>query len=98
MELAALACVHHLWSGDTVPHSASPTRNFVYFFEGSKLMTLRFDPLRAFFSDPQEAKFVPGYAVTLKARRPFLGGSRSGLVFSRFEAGNCSVWWMKVPR
>jgi hypothetical protein len=85
------------WSDTDIQRSASPTRNFVYFFEGSKLMAVRFDPQRAFFSEPQEVKFVPGSAMTPKpddgwaVRGP-------GLVFSRGETGNSSVWLMKLPR
>ena len=57
---------------------------------------IRFDPRRAAFREPQEVKYVPGSAVTLKsgdlweARGP-------GLVFSRQET-SYSVWLMKVPR
>jgi tRNA A-37 threonylcarbamoyl transferase component Bud32 len=85
------------WSGLIVPRSASPTRNFVYFFEGSKLMAVRFDPQKAFFSDPQEVKFVPGSAMTPKPDDPFAVRG-PGLVFSRQETGNSSVWLMKLPR
>jgi hypothetical protein len=81
----------------TVPWRVSPTSNFVYFFKGSKLMAIRFDPKRTTFSEPQEVKFAPVSAMTPKpddlwaARGP-------GLVFSREELGNSSVWLMKLPR
>jgi hypothetical protein len=85
------------WSDTGAQRSASPTRNFVYFFEGSKLMAVRFDPQRVSFSEPKEVKFVPGSAMTPRpddiwtVRGP-------GLVFSRQEHGNSSVWLMKLPR
>ncbi|HUD98580.1 MAG TPA: hypothetical protein VMR62_03335 [Bryobacteraceae bacterium] len=85
------------WTDAGVQRSASPTRNFVYFFEGSKLMAVRFDPQRAIFSEPQEVKFVPGSAMTPKPddTREVRG---PGLVFSRREMGNFSVWLMKLAR
>jgi Tol biopolymer transport system component len=76
--------------------SVSPTGNFFYLFEGSKLMAVRFDPKTAGFGEPQEVKFMPGSAVTPKpdddwdVRGP-------GLVFSR-EENVSSVWLMKLPR
>jgi len=84
------------WSDADVRRSASPTGNFVYFFEGSKLMTVRFDPQRAAFSAPQEVKLVPGSAVTPKPDDDWAVRG-PGLVFSRRETGNSSVWLMKLP-
>jgi hypothetical protein len=60
-------------------------------------MAVRFDPQKAFFSDPQEVKFVPGSAMTPKPDDPFAVRG-PGLVFSRQETGNSSVWLMKLPR
>jgi len=73
----------------------SPTGNFFYFFEGLKLMAIRFDPQRAGFDEPHEVKFLPGSAVTLKPD-DFWMVRGPGLVFSR-EVENASVWLMKLP-
>ncbi len=60
-------------------------------------MAVRFDPQKKSFSEPEEVKFLPGSAVTLKpddvwtVRGP-------GLVFSDDETGNGSVWLMRLPR
>jgi hypothetical protein len=79
------------------PWNASPTRNFYYFFVGSKLMAVGFDSRRKSFSEPREVKFVPGSAVTLKPDDDWTVRG-PGLVFSRRETGNSSVWLMKLPR
>jgi len=76
---------------------ASPTGNFYYFFEGSKLMAVAFDSRRKSFSEPHEVVFVPGSAVTLKPDDDWTVRG-PGLVFSRQETGNSSVWLMKLPR
>ncbi len=79
------------------PWRVSPTGNFFYIFEGSKLMTVRFDPKTASFSEPHEVKFVPGSTVALRpddnwtVRGP-------GLVFSSQQGASSSVWLMKLPR
>ena len=49
------------------PWRVFPTGNFFYFFEGSKLMAVRFDPKTASFSAHREVKFMPGSTVTLCA-------------------------------
>jgi dipeptidyl aminopeptidase/acylaminoacyl peptidase len=84
------------WSDPTAQQNAFPTGNFVYFFEGGKLMAVRFDPQRAFFSAPQEVKFLPGSAVTPKPDDSWTVRG-PGLVFSREETTN-SVWLTKLPR
>jgi hypothetical protein len=78
------------------PWRVSPTGNFFYLFEGSKLMAVRFDPKTASFGAPQEVKFAPGSEVTLKADDDW-SVRAPGLVFSRSEGGS-SVWLMKLPR
>jgi hypothetical protein len=60
-------------------------------------MAVRFDPQRAFFSDPQEVKFVAGSAMTPKPDDQWAVRG-PGLVFSRKETGNFSAWLMKLPR
>ena len=77
-------------------HYVVPFQNFLYIFEGSKLMMSRFDVPRAAFSEPREVNFLPGSAVNLKASN-YWTVCRQGLVFSRGEPGNGSVWLMKLP-
>ena len=77
------------------PWRVSPTGNFFYLFEGSKLMAVRFDPKTGGFGAPQEVKFVPGSEVTLKPDYDWAVRG-PGLVFSRSEGGS-SVWLMKLP-
>jgi serine/threonine protein kinase len=92
------------WSSAALPEF-SPTGNFVYFFEGSKLMMVRFHPEKKTFSEPQEVKFVPGSVVKPTPDEPAkgdLGPPRwavrgPGLVFSRQE-NIVSVWLTKLPR
>jgi serine/threonine protein kinase len=79
------------------PWRVSPTGNFFYFFEDSKLMTVRADPERGSFSEPQEVKFMPGSAVMLKPDDDWTVRG-PGLVFSREETASSSVWLMKLPR
>jgi len=83
-------------TGDYWPWRVSPTGDFFYRFEGSKLMAVRFDPKKASFSEPQEVKFMPGSAVTPKPD-DYWEVRGPGLVFSREENGS-SVWLMKLPR
>jgi hypothetical protein len=78
------------------PWRVSPTGNFFYIFEGSKLTTVRFDPKTAGFGEPQEVKFVPGSEVTLKPDDDWTVRG-PGLVFSRQENVS-SVWLMMLPR
>ena len=79
------------------PWRVSPTGDFFYYFEGSRLMTVRFDPHTAAFSAPREVKFVPGSTATVKPGDPWTVRG-PGLVFGREETGNPSVWLMKLPR
>ena len=60
-------------------------------------MMVRFDPKTAGFSEPHEVNFVPGSTVTLKPDDDWTVRG-PGLVFSRQETGNSSVWLMKLPR
>jgi eukaryotic-like serine/threonine-protein kinase len=78
------------------PWRASPTGNFFYFFDGSRLMGVRFDPHRAGLSDPQEVRFWPGSEVTLKPDDDWTVRG-PGLVFNH-DTTNPSVWLMKLPR
>jgi hypothetical protein len=74
---------------------ASPTGNFVYFFDGSRLMAVRFDPHRGSLSEPQEVRFLPGSEVTFKPDDDWaIRGP--GLVFTH-NRPNHSVWFMKLP-
>jgi eukaryotic-like serine/threonine-protein kinase len=77
------------------PWRASPTGNFYYFFEGSRLMAVRFDPHRAGLSQPQEVRFWPGSEVTLKPDDDWTVRG-PGLVFDH-DNTNPSVWLMKLP-
>jgi hypothetical protein len=77
------------------PWRVSPTGNFFYLFEGSKLMAVRFDPKTGGFGAPAEVKFVPGSQVTVKPDDDWAVRG-PGLVFSRSEGGS-SVWLMKLP-
>jgi hypothetical protein len=74
-----------------------PFQNFVYTFEGSKLMMSSLDPQKAVFSEPREVKFLPGSAVTLKPNDNWTI-RRQGLVLWRDEYPNSSVWTMQLPR
>jgi eukaryotic-like serine/threonine-protein kinase len=80
----------------TIRWRVSPTGNYFYFFEESKLMAVRFDSQRANFSEPHEVKFAPGSAVTPKPEDLWTVRG-PGLVFSR-EKDIVSVWLMKLPR
>jgi hypothetical protein len=81
----------------TRPWRVSPTGNFFYFFEGSKLMMVRFDPRTAGFSEPHEVKFVAGSGVTLKPDDNWMVRG-PGLVFSSEQGVSSSAWLMKLPR
>jgi hypothetical protein len=85
--------------GPTSTHywDASPTGNFFYFFEGPNVMAVHFDPQTKRFSEPREVKFVPGSAMTPKPDDSWTVRG-PGLVFTRRETGNSSVWLMKLPR
>jgi len=84
-------------TGDRPPWRVSPTGNFFYLFEESKLMFVRFNPKTASFGEPHDVKYMPGSAVTLKPDDVWtVRGPR--LVFSRQETGSWSVWLMKLPR
>jgi len=84
-------------TGSVPPWRVSPTGNFFYLFEGSKLMAVRFDPKKGSFSERHEVKFAPGSAVTPKPDDEWWVRGQ-GLVFSRQEGVSSSVWLMKVPR
>ena len=78
------------------PWRASPTGNFFYFFEGSRLMAVRFDPHRAGLSEPQEVRFLSGSEVTLKPDDDWTVRG-PGLVFAH-DTTSHSVWLMRLPR
>jgi hypothetical protein len=82
-------------TGEAPPWRVSPTGNFFYLIEGSKLTMVRFDPQRSTFSEPKEVKFVPGSAVTPKSDDDWAVRG-PGLVFTRQET-SYSVWLMKLP-
>jgi Tol biopolymer transport system component/tRNA A-37 threonylcarbamoyl transferase component Bud32 len=84
-------------TGNAHPWRASPLGDFLYLFEGLKLMAIRFDPQRVSLSEPYEVKFVPGSAMILKPDDDWTVRG-PGLVFSRQETGTPSVWLMKLPR
>ncbi|HYW41937.1 MAG TPA: protein kinase [Bryobacteraceae bacterium] len=77
-------------------YTFAPHGNFFQFFQGSRLMAIRFDPKTRTFSDPYEVTYVPGTAET--PRPDDLWGIRGpGLVFSRREISS-SAWLMKLPQ
>ncbi len=73
----------------------SPYSNFFQFFQGAKLMAIRFDPKTRAVSDPAQVKYVPGSAEIPKPRDEW-GIRGPGLVFLRGETTR-SVWLMKLP-
>jgi serine/threonine protein kinase len=80
----------------TTDWNYAPYGNFFQFFQGTKLMTIRFDPKRRAFSEPAEVRYLPGSAETVKPDDSW-GVRGPGLVFSRQESIS-SVWLMKLPR
>jgi hypothetical protein len=86
------------WIEVKVPSDSShytPYGNFFQFFQGNKLMTVRFDPKTRTVSEPFEVKYVPGTAETVKPDDAW-GIRGPGLVFGRLERTS-SVWLMKLP-
>jgi len=79
------------------PWRASPTGNFLYTFEGSKLMTARLDPRTASFSEPHEVQFMPDSTLAPKPDDEWTVRG-PGLVFSSQQGTSSSVWLMKLPR
>ena len=51
-------------TGNVGPWRVSPAGNFFYFFQGSRIMTVRFDPQRVSFTEPHAVTFVLGSTVT----------------------------------
>ena len=82
----------------------SPTGNFFYLFQGSRLMAIRFHPESGGFSEPEQVNYLPGSDVK---PQPVEGANNiglpqwtvrgPGLVFSRDEDVQ-SVWLMKLPQ
>jgi hypothetical protein len=66
--------------------------NSSYFFEGSKLTMIRFNPQTAGFNQPAEVKFAPDSGMTVEDYWTVRG---PGLVFTRWK-GSSSVWLMKL--
>ena len=75
---------------------STPKGNFLYFFDGSKLLAMRFDPSARRFNPPFEVKFVPGSPVTLKPS-DWWAVRGPGLVMEHKETTS-SVWLMQLPR
>ena len=73
----------------------APYGDFFQFFQGGKLMAVRFDPKTRAVSDPYEVKYVPGTTETMKSDDGW-GIRGPGLVFGRRERTS-SVWLMKLP-
>ncbi len=78
------------------PWRLSPASNFIYLFDGPKLMAVRFDPERRGFGEPQEVKFLPGSTTNVNPDDDWTVRG-PGLVFSRHETTS-SAWLMKLPR
>jgi hypothetical protein len=71
--------------------------NFFCFFEGSKLMAVRFNPEKGSFSEPDEVKFVPGSGMMPNSDDDDWTLRGPGLVFS-YHQRSFSVWLMNLPR
>ena len=84
-------------TGNLPPWRVSPSGNFFYFFEGSRIMTVQFDPQRTSFGEPHAVKFASGSTVTPKPDDDWMVRG-PGLVLSRQENLSSSVWLMKLPR
>jgi hypothetical protein len=86
------------WTGGagTANWRVSPSGNFFYLFEGSKLTAVRFDSQKDSFGGPVEVKYAPGSTVTLDPGDDWTVRG-PGLVISREET-IMSVWTMKLPR
>ena len=76
---------------------ASPSNSFFYGFQGSKLMSVNFNPRKAHFGEPRELRVPNGTEPSPKPRDQLVV-MEQGLVFSREINGNSEVWLMKLPR
>jgi eukaryotic-like serine/threonine-protein kinase len=73
----------------------APYGNFFQYFDGSKLMVLRFDPKKRTFNAPSEVKYVLGTGEIVQPGDMWaIRGP--GIVFWRREAIS-SVWLMRLP-
>ena len=84
-------------TGSDPPWRASSMGNFFCFFEGSKLMAVRFNPEKGSFSEPDEVKFVPGSGMMPNSDDDDWTLRGPGLVFS-YHQRSFSVWLMNLPR
>jgi hypothetical protein len=69
--------------------------NFLYRFEGSKLVAVRIGPKGGELSEPHDVVLRPGSPVTFKPDDDWVVRG-PGLVFSR-ERLVSSVWLMELP-
>jgi hypothetical protein len=72
------------------------TRNFFYFFDGPKLMAIRFDSHTGRFNEPHEIRLLTSSLVMFKSNDDWRVRG-PGLAFSRY-ARRSSVWLMKLPQ
>jgi serine/threonine protein kinase len=73
-----------------------PGVNFVYGFEGSKLLATHIDPKSGELGEPREIALIPGSPVVPKPDENTWDIRGPGLVFTRDRTVN-SVWLMDLP-
>ncbi len=76
---------------------ASPSGEFYYLFEDSKVMGVRFDSRKSQFGVPFEVKLAPGSKPTFQPSDDW-SVRGPGLVFSHEETASSSLWLMNLPR
>jgi serine/threonine protein kinase/dipeptidyl aminopeptidase/acylaminoacyl peptidase len=72
-----------------------PGAPFIHYFDGPKLMAIRFDPAARRFGEPFQVRFPPGHESDLQPGDSWRSRG-PGIVFTRLERTG-SVWLMKLP-
>jgi len=95
------------WRNDPVPRADwievagenlkfSPASHLVYFFDGPRLMTMRFDPKTKRIGAPYQVRLVPGSQPVLKPDDDWVVRG-PGIVFSPTDIKG-SVWLLKMAK
>ena len=70
--------------------------NLAYYFKGSELEAMKFDPKTKRFSEPYQVKLAPGSQPLLNPNDPWVVRG-PGIAFARQET-KMAVWLMKLPQ